>query len=117
MNLRSLMTVRPIQLRGAMQQEEQTGPPSGVFVTKESLTFPGAATLVAFLLQLAERAFKGAKTSLWWSLGISLVIGLLIYWFSITEKMTRRENLQAFCIAIINILVLTGTGLGVGSVT
>ena len=73
--------------------------------------------LVSFLLRLASVPFQHADTSFWWALGISFVIGVIIYLFSLNDKMTRSDKVKAAVVAILNILVLTGTALGVGSLT
>jgi hypothetical protein len=110
--LRNILAVTPSNEDGSA-----SGPSRGVFVTRESLTFPGSAALVTFLLQLADVPFKGAKTSFWWALGVSFVLGGVIYYFSLTTNMTRKQKIEAGVIAVLNILVLTGTALGVGSLT
>jgi hypothetical protein len=90
---------------------------NGVFVTQESLTFPGSAVLVSFLLTLAEVPFRGAATSFWWALGVSSVVGAVIFGFSLTKEMGKSDIVKGAAVAIFNVLVLTGTALGVGSFT
>lgn len=112
MGFRRAMEVKSTGVAGS-----GTPKPGGVFVTGESLTFPGSAVLVSFLLNLADVPFKNTTTSFWWALGVSFVIGLIIYGFSLTAEMTGTDKAKGVVVALLNILVLTGSALGVGSVT
>lgn len=110
MGLREAMAVGSTGLSG-----NNTPTSSGVFVTGESLTFPGSAVLVSFLLNLANIPFKNTTTSFWWALSVSFVIGAIIYVFSLTATMSRIDKAKGAVVALLNMLVLTGSALGVGS--
>ncbi|MBL1101813.1 hypothetical protein [Streptomyces coffeae] len=106
------------KLKDAMQVEAAAGygdQASGVFVTLESLTFPTSAVLVSFLLNVLSRPVKGASTSFWWALGVSSVVGAIVYAKSLTDEMPLKTKVMGGFVAVINVLVLTGTALGAGS--
>ncbi|MFB8406034.1 hypothetical protein [Streptomyces sp. NPDC055912] len=69
------------------------------------------------LMQLFNVPFKGADTSFWWAFGISLALGVLIYWNSLSSQMTRNDKALGAAIAFVNALLLTGSALGLGSLT
>jgi hypothetical protein len=88
-----------------------------VFETREALTFPGSAALASFLLQLASIPFPGAHRSFVAALVVSILLGAIIYYFSLNPSMSQKQKIEAGVIAALNVLVLAGTALGVGSLS
>jgi hypothetical protein len=109
MNVRALMAVRSTGRTGG------DGPQTGVFITKESLTFPFAVLFISGLLQVLNMPFPGARTSFWWSLGLSALIGLLIYINSTPGGQSPTDRVTSIVITALNVLVLAGAALGVGA--
>lgn len=83
-----------------------------IFLTPESLTFPGVSAVAFALLQLADSQFDGARTSFWWALGICAFLGVGVIAFSTTPGTSFPK---ALFIGVVNILLLTASALGVSS--
>ena len=104
------MALEALTVRSTSDDQERS-----IFLTAESLTFPGVTAAASLLLQLAEVQFKGARTSLWWALGICGVLGGAIYWFSLKPGMSGDAKGKGAFIAFLNTLLLTASALGVSS--
>jgi hypothetical protein len=87
------------------------------FITAESLvSFPLAAGMVAGLWKLVQVLFPTFGPSPWAAVVISFIIGLFIYFISITDKqvhLERREQIKGLGIAVLNSLYLVMTALGI----
>lgn len=108
-NLRTLTSVQSTTPEG-----EPGGTTQGVFVTPESLTFPGAALVATGLLQVLRIPFPGADTSFWWAFGTCALLGLVLYLNSKNPAAGRRQQFVYAVIALINTILLVGVVLGVG---
>lgn len=108
-NLRTLTTVQSTDTEG-----QPGGTTQGVFVTPESLTFPGAALVATGLLQVLRIPFPGADESFWWALGTCALLGLVLYMNSKNPAVGRRQQFVYVTIALINTVLLVGVVLGVG---
>ena len=108
------MRLRELMLVESKRQGDngQVSDAKGVFVTRESLTFPVAAGIVTILLKLANAVGEGAAKSVWWALGVSLFIGALIYINSIKGNMPAKDWVVTIGIALLNVALLAATGLG-----
>ena len=113
------MAVRPTNTAEPEQIEAgaaRTDAPRGVYVSKESLTFPLASGVVIALLTVANVVDPGASDNLAWMLGMSAFVGVVIYLLSITSTMSTWDKFTGALIAIINTAILFGAVLGVLSV-
>lgn len=95
-------------------------PVVGAFITEQSLTsFAGATGAISViwgtLRALVPGLGQNQTLSLWLGFGVSLGIGLLIYWINITDPQTTptpRQKAIGFAIAILNSLVLFMASFG-----
>src|SRR3954447_6455096 len=105
MGIRDAMAVAPTNATGATPVAAPDGaqpptppdpaaPPAstpennnGVFVTPASLTFPLAGAVASTILQVVARIVPGAATSVYWALGISVVLGAIIVYLSFNSTM------------------------------
>lgn len=96
-------------------------------LSKDSLSFTIAATVVTTLLQLASINWPSAPTSFWWALSVSAALGvfILVVQFPRPEERQRAgrslwwDTVQPAIgyvgIGVLNILIVTAAVLGVGS--
>lgn len=90
---------------------EAPGGEQGVFVASDSLTFPGATAVCTTLLLLVGRFREGAATSVWWALIVCTLVGAVI----IALGMPKQNRGGHIAVGVINILLLTASVLGIGS--
>lgn len=83
------------------------------FVSKDSLTFFGAVAIVCAILRLLAVEFYGADQSFWWALGVSSVLGGVIFGLNLTPGDPPIERWKDAAITAINVLLLAATALGV----
>ncbi|MEE1763026.1 hypothetical protein [Streptomyces sp. SP18BB07] len=88
---------------------------AGIYVTRESFTFPAASVVLTVLLNFLSVPFKGANTSFWWALGTACALGVLIYAKSLTSQMSRSEKWISAAFAFLNSLLLAASALGLNS--
>lgn len=95
-------------------------PVVGAFITEQSLTsFAGATGAISViwgtLKALVPAVTQAPAISLWIGFGISIVVGMLIYWINITDPQTKptpRQKAIGFGIAVLNSLVLFMASFG-----
>jgi len=109
-SLTDLMTVTPT--RGSSVVRGGSNNPRGVWITPESLTFPGAGALALALLTVINYFVKGANTSVLWQAGICAVLGVLIYFYSLKSELTAPERIFGAVVAFLNTLLLFGSVAG-----
>ena len=87
---------------------------TGVFVTPQSLvSFPVASSVVTIIWQVLgqmDARFAGNAAV---ALVISLVVGLFIYFITMSPQGTTQEKTAQFGIAVVNSFVLAATALGI----
>ena len=109
-SLSDLMTVTPT--RGSAAVRGGSNNPRGVWITPESLTFPGAGALALALLTVLNSLVKGASTSVLWQAGICAVLGVLIYFYSLKSGLTVAERIFGAVVAFLNTVLLFGSVAG-----
>jgi len=89
----------------------------GVFITRQSLlTFPVASTAVIVVSKVLHLVFP-ALGSPGTPFFVSLIVGLFIYYISLSTSPTRRDKFEGFGIAILNSFWLAASALGIAAVT
>jgi hypothetical protein len=92
----------------------EDSPTEGVFVTSQSLlTFPAASFTVVVIWKVVARVFPGLEGFVALPLVIAFLVGGLIYYISITPKMSGREKVIALGVAFINCFILAASALGI----
>ena len=131
MNWRDLVNVRtsstpPVRKRGepqpagAKKDGERGGEnkeATGVFITPQSLaTFPVATAAVGIVWKVAETLVPSWKDALIVPAIISLLLGALLFFISITDpdaKRTSRDLVIGVVVAIINSCYLFASAVGI----
>lgn len=90
----------------------------GVFVTRESLlAFPVASGVVIVIWKVLQKVFPAWGASLLIPLAVAFLVGLFVYWISITEQTPPKEKKIALIVAIINSFFLAASALGIQNIT
>jgi hypothetical protein len=115
-------TLVPAVPRGvAVAAAAPTPVTTGAFITAQSLiSFPVAAGLVTGFWALAKKLLPTYGSSPWAAVVISFVIGMFIFYISISDtrmRLSKSQKVIALGIAVINSLYLVMTALGISTST
>ncbi len=89
-------------------------PASPVFLTPQSLiTFPGAALAINVVWNAVAVVNRNGATAALVPMVVALLIGGLIYWMSLGDKMTQKDRAIGLAIAVVNSLWLGLNALGI----
>lgn len=91
--------------------------PSVINVPQSALTFAGApavVTIVAKVLGVAVPSLAESKLLL---LGLSLLVGLVIYWSTAATEQTPRDKALGLVLALINSFAIAAAALGIETAT
>jgi hypothetical protein len=124
-DFRRLICLYPEQIQGNSQAQarafgEGSVPANGVgvFITPQSfVTFPVASSAVTTTYKLIKHFFPALSGNDIVVLLIALVIGAILYLYSINEGMKGREKWIAFFVAIFNSFLLAASALGLDKIT
>lgn len=88
-------------------------PAIGVITAQQSaITFAGAPAAVTLVWKVLGSAIVSLKSQLLFPIGLSLVLGMLIYWQSAAFN-TRKEKVLGFVFALINSFAIAAAALGI----
>ena len=90
---------------------------SVIDVPQSALTFasaPAVVTIVAKVLGVAVASLAESKLLL---LGLSLLVGLVIYWSTAATEQTPRDKALGLVLALINSFAIAAAALGIETAT
>jgi hypothetical protein len=108
--LTDLMTVATTQ--GSRVSKGGSNKPRGVFITAESLTFPAAGGIALAVLTALNPLVKGASTSVAAQAMVCGVLGVLIYFWSLTKDLTVPDRIVGAVVALLNTILVFGSVAG-----
>ena len=92
-------------------------PPSVINVPQSALTFAGAPAAVTIVVKVLGAAVPGWGESKALIVGLSLLIGLLIYWNTAASGRTTKERVLGVLFALINSFAIAAAALGLETAT
>ena len=99
--------IMPEQIAAAM-------PPSAINVPQATLTFAGAPATVTIVVKVLSIAFPSlSNNSQPLMVGLSLLVGLLIYWGTAPSGQTTKAKILGVVFALINSFVIAAATLGI----
>ena len=97
--------------------EAAAGNPSAINTTQSTLTFAGAPAAVTIVVKVLGVAVPGLGASKLLIVGLSLLLGLVIYWSTAATGQTRKDKIVGVLLAIINSFAIAAAALGIESAT
>lgn len=90
----------------------------GVITAQQSvITFAGAPAAVTLMWKVLALAIPSLASAKLLAVGLSLAVGMLIYWQSAPVTGIRREKISGFLFALINSFAIAAAALGIASST
>jgi hypothetical protein len=90
----------------------------GVITAQQSvITFAGAPAAVTLMWKVLAMAVPSLASAKLLAVGLSLAVGMLIYWQSAPVTGIRREKVSGFLFALINSFAIAAAALGIASST
>jgi hypothetical protein len=91
--------------------------PSVINTHQSVITFAGAPAIVTIVVKVLGAAVPPLAESKLLLLGLSLVVGLLIYWNTAPTRQTRKDKVIGVVFALINSFAIAAAALGIDTAT
>ena len=95
--------------------ENPTAPAGVINAPQSALTFAGAPALVTVVVKVIEAINSDWGTSKLLVVGLSLFVGMLIYWNSHSHARTHKQKALSFTFALLNSFVIAAASLGINT--
>jgi hypothetical protein len=96
---------------------EDKNAPSVINTHQSAITFAGAPAIVTIVVKVLGAAVPPLEGSKLLLLGLSLVVGLLIYWNTAPTRQTRKDKVLGVVFALINSFAIAAAALGIDTAT
>jgi hypothetical protein len=91
--------------------------PSVINVPQSALTFAGAPAAVTIIVKVLDAALPGLAASKPLIVGLSLLLGLIIYWSTAASGQTPKDKIVGVMLAVINSFAIAAAALGIETIT
>ena len=90
--------------------------PSVINVPQSALTFAGAPAAVTIVVKVLGAAVPGLGESKALLVGLSLLVGLVIYWSTAATGRTTKDKVLGVFFALLNSFAIAAAALGIETV-
>lgn len=90
--------------------------PSVINVPQSVITFAGAPAAVTIVVKVLGAAVDGLGTSKPLIVGLSLLVGMVIYWSTAPSGQTPKDKVAGVVFALINSFAIAAAALGIDTV-
>ena len=97
--------------------EPSDQPPSVINAPQSALTFAGAPAAVTVVMRVLGATVPAWGESKLLLLGLSLLIGLVIYWSTAPTGLTTKDKVLGVVFAVINSFAIAAAALGIDTAT